>query len=155
MEKQQLENYLQDIPKPAPEAPPTQEALRLTLMNAKLSSRMGTLLIVLPGLLVLVFFLQNTLHVLPGLTRWFGAAVSGIPLPLRAVLLFLFLVGFPFIAVLMNLLAIIHYRFNPLRKELTIVVRMKWKNILIAVAGSVLASFYILHLLADTILSKN
>jgi hypothetical protein len=155
MEKQQLENYLKEIPKPEPEAPATQEELRLTLMNAKLSSRVGTFLIVLPGLLVLVFFLQNTLHILPGLTRWFGAEVSGIPLPLRAVLLFLFLIGFPFIAVLMNLLAIIHYRFNPLRKELTIVVRMKWKNILIAVAGSALASFYILHLLADTILSKN
>ena len=155
MEKQQLENYLKDIPKPAPEAPATQDALRLTLMNAKLSSRVGTLLIVLPGLLVLAFFLQNTLHVLPGLTRWFGAEVTWIPLPLRTVLLFLFLVGFPFIAVLMNLLAIIHYRFNPLRKELTIVVRMKWKNILIAVAGAALAAFYILHLLADTILSKN
>jgi len=155
MEKQQLETYLKDIPKPAPEAPATQDALRLTLMNAKLSSRVGTLLIVLPGLLVLAFFLQNTLHVLPGLTRWFGAEVTWIPLPLRTVLLFLFLVGFPFIAVLMNLLAIIHYRFNPLRKELTIVVRMKWKNILIAVAGAALAAFYILHLLADTILSKN
>jgi uncharacterized integral membrane protein len=155
MEKQQLENYLKDIPKPAPEAPATQEELRLTLMNAKLSSRTGTFLIVLPGLLILVFFLQNTLHVLPGLTGWFDAELTRVPLPLRAVLLFLFLVGFPFIAVLMNLLAIIHYRFNPLRRELTIVVRMKWRNILIAVAGAALASFYILHLLADAILSKN
>jgi hypothetical protein len=123
-------------------------------MNAKRSSRMGTLLILLPGLLILVFFLQNTFHILPGLTRWFGDEITRVPLPLRAVLVFLFLAGFPFIAVLMNLLAIIHYRFNPLRKELTIVVRMKWKNIFIAVAGAALASFYILHLLADTILSK-
>jgi hypothetical protein len=144
MDKGKLENYIKDIPKPVPEPPVTQEILRLTLMNAKRSSWVGLILIILPGLIVLLAFLQNTLHVLPGLTRWFVHDAGLIPMPLRAILFFLFLVGFPFIAVVVNLLAIIYYRYNPLRKEVTIVVKMKWNNILVAVFACALASFYIL-----------
>ncbi len=154
MDKQKLEQYLRDIPKPEATPPAMQEPLRLTLMDAKRSSRAGTLLIILPGLLILAFFLQNTLHIFPGLTRWFGNEATRVPMPLRAILFFLFLVGFPLIALVTNLLAIIYYRFNPIRKELTIIVRMRWKNILVAVVGGALASFYILHLLADSLLAN-
>jgi hypothetical protein len=153
MEQKKLGEYLKDIPLPEPTPPPQQEMLKMTLLNAKRSSVFGALLVVLPGLLVFLAFLQNVLHLSPGLTRWFANVFSSIPLPARAVVMFAFLVGFPFIAVVLNILAIVYYRFNVIKKELTIVVRMRWPNILVAIAGAALASFYVFHLLADSLLS--
>jgi hypothetical protein len=141
-------DFLKEIPLPEPAPPPQQEMLKVVLFDARRSSFFGTLLVVLPGLIVLLVFLQYIFHWSPGLTRWFRDVFPSIPLPARTVVIFIFLVGFPFIAVVLNILAIVYYRFNVIRKELTIVVRMRWPNILVAVAGAAFASFYILHLLA-------
>ena len=154
MTDEKLGDYLKEIPKP--EAPPAkgQEMLKLALMNARRSSVIGAILIVLPGALIGLFLLQNGLHVLPGLTRWLAGEGTFLPLPARAIVAFVFLVGFPLLAVILNLLSITWYRYDRARKELTITVRMRWINVLIAIAGNALASFYVLHLLADTILGK-
>ena len=154
MDKQRLADYLQEIPKPVVPPPGEQEMLRVTLMNARRSSVFGFWLILLPGLLILVFFLNTLFHWDSGIVRWLAGGGSFLPLPLRALLVFIFLVGFPFIAVVLNLLAVTYYRYSPIRRELTITVRMKWPNLVIAIAGCALASFYILHLLADTLLNK-
>lgn len=155
MDKEKLGDYLKDIPKPAPPPVKGQEMLKLALMNARRSSVIGTILIVLPGSLIFLFLLQNTFHLFPGLTRWLAGAGTFLSLPLRAVVAFLFLVGFPLLAVILNLLAITWFRYDRTRKELNITLRMRWINLLIVIAGGVLASFYVLHLLADTLLGKN
>ncbi|HXB94123.1 MAG TPA: hypothetical protein VNU70_03155 [Puia sp.] len=154
MDKQRLSDYLKDIPKPAPPPAQGQEMLKLTLMNARRSSVVGTILIILPGGLILLFLLQNNFHLFPGLTRWLAGEGTFLPLPLRAIVAFLFLVGFPLLAVVFNLLAITWFRYDPIRKEWTITIRMRWRNVLVAGVSSALASFYVLHLLADTILGK-
>lgn len=152
MDNEKMGEYLVNIPKPVPRLPPEQERLKLTILNSKRSSVAGAILIILPGFLIFIVILQNIFHIPPDITRWLAGRTYYVPLPLRAFLFFLFLVGFPFIAVILNLLAITYYKYNVLRKEVQITIRMKWPNILIAVAGAALASFYILHLLADTLL---
>ena len=154
MTDEKLGDYLKEIARPA--APPAkgQEMLKVALMNARRSSVIGAILIILPGLLILLFFLQNGLHLLPGLTRWLAGEGTFLPLPARAIVAFVFLVGFPVLAVIFNLLAIAWFRYDRVRKELTVVVRMRWLNVSIAIVGSALASFYVMHLLADTILGK-
>jgi hypothetical protein len=155
MDQEKLGDYLKEIPKPAPPPPAQgQEMLKLTLMNARRSSVVGAILIILPGGLIFLFLLQNSLHLFPGLTRWLAGEGTFLPLPQRAIVAFLFLVGGPLLAVIFNLLAITWYRYDRARKELTITLRMRWTNILIVVIGSALASFYVIHLLADTILGK-
>ncbi|HEV9038669.1 MAG TPA: hypothetical protein VGQ51_18660 [Puia sp.] len=154
MTDEKLGNYLKEISKP--EAPPArgQEMLKVTLMNARRSSVIGAVLIILPGGLILLFLLQNSLHLAPGVTRWLAGEGTFLPLPARAIVAFVFLVGFPVLAVILNMLAITWYRYDRARKELTVTVRMRWINVLIIIAGSALASFYVLHLLADTIMNK-
>jgi hypothetical protein len=154
MDKRKLGDYLKEIPKPAPAPAKGQEMLKLTLMNARRSSVIGAILIILPGGLILLFLLQNSFHLFPGLTRWLAREGTFLPLPGRAIVAFLFLVGFPLLAVILNMLAITWLRYDRTRKELNITLRMRWINILIALIGSALASFYVLHLLADTILGK-
>jgi len=154
MTEEKLGDYLREMPKPDPPTTEAQKMLKLTLMNARRSSVAGAILIVLPGALIFLFFLQNSLHLFPGLTRWLAQDGTILPLPLRAIVAFLFLVGFPLLAVILNLLAITWFRYDRARRELTVLLRLRWVNILIAIAGSALASLYVLHLLADTILGN-
>ena len=152
MTKEKLSNYLTDIPKPEAPATDNEKLVRLALLSARRSAMIGLVLIALPGILILLLFLQNTFHLFPGLTRWLAGSGSFLPFPARAVVVFIFLVGFPFVAVAVNLLSISWYRYYHFRRELVISIRMRWPNILIAIIGSALAAFYILHLLADTLL---
>lgn len=142
------------MPKPEPPASQAQQALKLTLMSARRSSIGGAILVALPGMLIFLFFLQHSLHLLPGLTRWLASKGNLLPLPQRAIVAFLFLVGFPLLAVILNLLAITWFHYDGSRKELTVTLRLRWLNVAIVIAGSALAAFYVLHLLADTILGN-
>ena len=151
MTKEKLSGYLTDIPKPEAPATESEKMVRLALLSARRSAVLGVVLIALPGLLIFLFFLQNTFHLFPGLIRWLAGSGTFLPLPLRAILVFFFLVGFPFVAVAVNLLSISWYRYYHFRRELVISIRMRWQNLLIAIIGGALAAFYILHLLADTL----
>jgi hypothetical protein len=154
MTKEKIEKYLTDIPKPEPPAIEGREMLKLALLNARRSSRIGIVLVALPGLLIFLFFLQNTLHLFPGFTRWLAGSGTFLPLPWRAIVFFIFLVGFPLVAVAVNLLSISYYRYHRFRREFTITIRLRWWNLIIAIIGAGLAAFYILHLLADTLLAR-
>jgi hypothetical protein len=154
MTAEKLGDYLKEIPKPVVPPAKEQEMLKLALLNARRSSVAGVLLIILPAGLIGLFLLQNGLHLLPGVTKWLAGEGTFLPLPARAIAAFVFLVGFPMLAVILNLLAITWFRYDRVRKELTVSVRMRWINVVIVIAGGALASFYVLHLLADTILSK-
>lgn len=153
MTKEKIGDYLIDIPKPAPIPTEGQEMLKVTLLSARRSSRIGTVLIALPGTVIFLFFLQNTLHLFPAWTRWLAGTGTFLPLPWRAILVFIFLVGFPFVAVAINLLSISWFRYDHFRRELSITVRLRWPNLLIVIIGGALAAFYVLHLLADTLIS--
>ena len=152
MTKKKLSNYLTEVAKPEAPATENEKVLRLALLSARRSAVVGLVLIAFPGLLVFLLFLQNAFHLFPGLTRWLAGSGTFLPLPARAIVVFVFLVGFPFVAVAVNLLSISWYRYYHFRHELVISIRMRWPNILIAIIGSALAAFYILHLLADTLL---
>ena len=154
MTKEKLSGYLTNIPKPEAPVTESEKMVRLALLSARRSAVFGIVLIALPGILIFVFFLQNTFHIFPGLIRWLAGSGSFLPLPVRAILVFFFLVGFPLVAVAVNLLSISWYRYFHFRRELVISIRMRLPNLLIAIIGSVLAAFYILHLLADTLLGR-
>jgi hypothetical protein len=154
MTQEKIEAYLKDIPKPAPPATEGEKIFRMSLLSARRSSIIGLVLIALPGALVFLLFLQNTFHVFPGLIRWMAGSGTFLPLPVRSLLVFLFLVGFPFLAIAVNLLSVSWFRYYHFKKELVISVRMRWPNLLIAIIGGALAAFYILHLLADTLLKR-
>jgi len=152
MDSEKMEEYLKTLPKPNPDAPASQKTLRFSLLSARRSSRIGFWLIALPGLVILVFFLQNILHWDTGLIRWLGNQGPSLSNPAKALLVFLFLVGFPLIAVVINLLSLCHFQYDRASREFTIILKIRWWNVLITVSGAALAAFYILHLLADTLL---
>jgi len=146
-----MAEYLETVPKPVPANPPNQKILKMSLLTARRSSWIGLWLIALPGVVLLLFFIQNLLHLRPGLTQWLSHSMPSLSAPFRAVLIFIFLVGFPLIAVTLNLLSLCHFQFDRIKQEFHITFKMRWWNIILTMAGGALASFYILHLLADTL----
>jgi hypothetical protein len=154
MDPHKLEEYLKTLPKPEPAMPPAQKILKISLLSARRSSRIGFWLVALPGMVILLFILQNILHLDIGIIRWLGGLGPHLSTPARAVLVFVFLIGFPLIAVVINLLSLSHFHYDKLSREFTITFKIRWWNIVITLAGGALAAFYTMHLLADTLLGK-
>jgi hypothetical protein len=152
MEKDNLIEYLKDIPKPVPTPAPDQKILKVSLLDARRSSRIGFWLIALPGIVILLFIIQNLFHFDTYLPGWVGRNVSSPSTPVRVLLVFVFLVGFPLIAIVLNLLSISYFKYDKAKREFNIIFRIRWWNIAITLAGGALCSFYILHLLADSLL---
>jgi len=152
MNRENLENYLETLPKPKPDLPASQKILKVALFSARRSSRIGFWLVLLPGLVIFLFFLQNVIHVDTGLIRFLEKQGPSLSTPVKAALLFIFLVGFPLIAVVINLLSLSHFQYDRPSKEFTITLKIRWWNILITLMGAALAVFYILHILADSLL---
>jgi hypothetical protein len=139
MDKERLEDYLKTIPKPEPALPEEQQVLKIALLSARKSSRIGLLLVGLPGVVVLLFIFQQTFLV-PVTVRWPGA-----------IFIFSFLIGSPLLAVFLNLLSLCYFHYDKERKEFHMTFRIRWWNILITLAGGGLATFFILQLLAGSI----
>jgi len=152
MDRMNLVDYLKTIPKPTPTETGEKEKLKIFLVTARKSSRIGLLLIGLPSLLISLFILQALFHFKFGFIRWFGENTPSLPTPAKAMLIFAFLVGFPMIAMVLNLLSLSHFQFDERSREFRVTFRIRWWNIVIALAGGALATFYILHILADTLL---
>ena len=148
MDRMNLVDYLKTIPKPTPTETAGQERLRVFLVTARKSSRIGLLLIGLPSLLISLYILQALFHFRFGFIRWLGENPSTLPTPVKAVLIFVFLVGFPMIAMVLNLLSLSDFHFDGRNREFRITFRVRWWNVVIALAGGALATFYILHILA-------
>jgi|SRR5580693_1386127 hypothetical protein len=154
MDQEKLSEYLKTIPKPEPTSPQAQRILKITLLTARRSSRIGILLIALPGLVILLFMLQNLFHLDTGFIKWLTSNVSFMSNPARALVVFIFIVGFPLIAVVINLLSLCYFQYDRLSREFHITFKIRWWNIIITVIGGALASFYTVHLLADTLLGN-
>jgi len=151
MDRLNMVDYLKTIPKPGPTETGGKKDLRIFLMTARRSSRIGIFLIGMPSLLLALFIFQSLFHIRLGFIRWLGEDFF-LPSPLKAMMVFVFLVGFPMIAIVLNLLSLTHFQFDKARREFNIVFRIRWWNIVIVIAGGALASFYILHILADSLI---
>lgn len=152
MDTKDVEKYLENIDKPLPPKPPEHDSLKIALMNSKRSSRAGLLLIALPFLIIFIFFLQNLLNLPPELTNWIDRATSSFPGYSRAIFFFLLLTGFPFLAIIINMLSITYFQYSKAKKEFNIIIKIRWWNITITLIAAAIASFYIFHLLSDTII---
>ena len=153
MDRMNLVDYLKTIPKPTPTETGENEKFKIFLVTARKSSRIGLLLIGLPSLLISIFILQSLFHFKFGFIQWLVGNTPSFPTPAKAALIFVFLVGFPMIAMVLNLLSLSHFQFDKRGREFRATFRIRWWNIVIVLAGGALATFYILHILADTLLS--
>ncbi len=133
MENDEFSKKLQEMHKPDIESPTHQVQLKITLLNAKRSANIGLILVILPCLFLAAVFIKYFLHIdLPSfssLEEWMSKKDQNIIIKLLFPLL---LIGAPLLALIFNLLAILHFDLDKKANELIITFKIKWFNIFVS-----------------------
>ncbi len=61
------------------------------------------------------------------------------------------MVGLPLVAIVLNGLAIVYAEYNKLTKEISIVIKLKWINILIIAVSAMMICIFILYAVVENI----
>jgi len=136
MDDKDFIDKLENMPKPDVNANSSQRQIRLALMNTKKSSFWGIWFLVVPVfflfcVVIKYFFhwnwgiMDNFIEMMASLdknssTRWVT--------PVMFVLL-------PKLGALLNLLAIMHFAYDKVSRELIVSIRLKWINIALAIVS--------------------
>jgi hypothetical protein len=133
MENEEFSQKLQKMNKPQIESATHQLQLKITLLNAKRSARIGVVLVIIPCLFLLAVLMKYFMHInLPSfsaLEDWMADKNHNV---LTKILIPILLIGAPFIALIFNLLAILHFGFEKKVSEFMITVKLKWFNIIVS-----------------------
>lgn len=153
MEENKIEEFMENLSKPQVEEIPYEKVFKLALLNSRKSSVIGILLIGFPAIVLFVAIAQ-TIFNFNILDEAFSNLTSHLSLHLKAIIFFILTVGFPIIAVAINMLSITFFSYNREQKELNFAFKIRWWNVFITLAGGLLASFFLLHLIADSLAGK-
>ncbi len=152
MDNKQTEDHLKNIAKPSAPDPNQKEILKLALLNARKSSAIGIVLVGLPAILIALSIIQNAFQIHAGIISRINQFMPSVPIQTRAVFFFIFLVGSPLIAIALNILSITYFQYDKNRREFNITIKIRWWNIIITLVGAAFASFYVFHILADSLM---
>lgn len=123
---------------------------RTYLLNTRRSAIVGLLLLVLPFLFLLSNIIEYVLKFNPGIIRkvvdlfvyfdqypalWFVGP--------------LILLGGPLVAVLLNLLSILHIHYEKKSNEVILSIKLKWLNLIIIVVCVLIVGAFFLYLIVE------
>ena len=150
MDEEKLVKKLESLKCPDPQSPLRQQRLKLVLVNARRSSWIGFVCIVFPGLFILGVLLKYGFHLdLPFFTD-LEEKMAQID---RSALHFLspvVMAGAPLAALVLNLLAIMHFHLDKARSELQVSVKLRMVNlVIIAICLFILAMLFV-HAVAES-----
>lgn len=154
MEKQDLENMMDKMNIPKVEIPEYQKEFRTRLLSTKKSAMIGVLLLITPFLflvgVIFKHYLQIDLGILTALYEYIASldAKYGDDSIINWVFRFL-LLGGPLVAVLYNLFAIVHVRYEKNLKEVIIGIKIKWVNISIILICKIIFFIFVLYLIIE------
>ena len=152
MENEEFSQKLQKMYKPEIESTTHQLQLKITLLNAKRSAGIGVVLVVIPCLFLLAVFMKYFMHInLPSFSaveEWMADKNHN---ALIKVLIPVLLIGAPFIALIFNLLAILHFSFEKKVNELIITVKLKWLNIIVSLICLLILFCFFLYAIGENL----
>lgn len=153
-EKENFEELLKNMEQPVVDTGNYQREFRLSLLNTRKSALVGLLLLVLPFLFLIgvVFshYLQIEVPAITSLYHWISDLDEryGDHSPLNWIFRILLTVG-PLVAILLNLMAVTHIRFESKPPELILSFKLRWLNWLIILACTTVFSVFFLYLLIE------
>jgi uncharacterized membrane protein len=152
MENEEFSQKLQKMHKPHIESETHQVQLKITLLNAKRSARIGVVLILIPCLflsgVLMKYFMHINLPSFSALEEWMADKNHNV---LTKMLIPLLLIVTPFIALIFNLLAILHFNFEKKLNELKITVKLKWFNISVALICLLILFCFFLYAIGENL----
>ncbi len=144
MKNEDIENKLENLNMPEINPGQHKDKLRLTLLNMSRSHKMGYAFVIIPLLFLFGIFFTRVLNIYIPLVddieqlmaRWDKVSYLKLVFPILYLVL-------PFIALVVNLLASLHFSLNSQKKELNIIYRFRWGNfIIISISLFILIAFF-------------
>jgi hypothetical protein len=152
MENEEFSKQLQQMHKPQVESTTHQLQLKLALLNAKRSARIGVVLVIIPFLFLLAVLMKYFMHInLPSfsaLEDWMSDKNHNV---LIKTLIPILLIGAPFIALIFNLLAILHFNFEKKVSEFIITIKLKWLNIIVSLICVLILFCFFLYAVGENL----
>lgn len=152
MEKENLEDAMKNLSSPNISAESHMKYFKVYLLNTKKSAYLGYILLLTPFLFLLgvifSFYLEIKIPIINGIYQWISEN-DDTPI-LNWVLRFL-LLGGPLIAILINLLSVIHFQWNSKLKEFIITLKVKWLNLSIIIVCSLIFLIFFTYLVIENL----
>ena len=147
MDKNELEKKLENLSVPQLPQLEHQQQLKLSIMSAKKSARASLWLLLIPFLFFVSAFLRQLNISIPGsLLDEYSLHWSSW---LRILVFAVIIIGFPLIAVILNLLSIIWLQYDREQKVLNISIRMRTVNLVIIVVAGLVALLFTIVMIMD------
>lgn len=148
-EKDKIEEIMENLEPPIVDVSNHQKEFRLTLLNTKKSAVIGAFLLIFPLLflsgVILKHYLQIDFGIFTSLYEWieFVDQKYGDSSLLNWIIRVLLLFG-PLVAIGINLLSVLHIRYEKAAKEIVMSLKLKWLNwVIIAVCSAIFFIFFL------------
>lgn len=152
MENIEFEKQLQNLKIPQTEPLSHQQFLKITLLNARKSSQIGLLFVLIPCLflvgILIKYYLGVDFKLFSSLEE---VMVSFDRIPYLTWIFPFLLIGLPLISIIINSLSVTHFYWERVRKELVITIKFKLINIAIIVISAAIIAVFLLYAIVEHI----
>ncbi len=157
MENDDFIKKLEHLDKPNVGETQHRDAIKLTVLGAKKSAALGVWLVAVPAFFLFCIFMKYMIFKSKGtsidvfeemLSTWDKNPTSWFIAPMA-------FIGFPLLALVLNILAVTHYSFDKNRKELSVQFKFTWYNWLILLTALAIIGVFASYLISDFILENH
>ncbi len=150
MNENEFEKQMENLKTPQADTSTHQQILKITLLNAKKSSRLAIVFIIIPCLFLFGVFVKYLLgidfKIFSSLEDEMAALDKISYLRWLSPLL---LVGLPLTGIVINLLAITHFYWDKMKKELIITIKYRLINIILLLISIGIVCIFILYAIVE------
>jgi hypothetical protein len=150
MKENEFEKQMENLKTPNADTSSQQQILKITLLNAKKSSRFGIAFIIIPCLFLFGVFLKYALgidfKIFSSLEDEMAMLDKTSYLKWLSPLL---LVGLPLAGIVINLLVITHFYWDRLKKEFIITIKYRLVNIILLLISISIVGIFILYAIGE------
>ena len=150
MKEQEFEKQMENLKTPQVDDIRHQQILKITLLNAKKSSHLGIVFIIIPCLFLLGVFIKYLLGIDFGIFTSIEETMATLDkTPSLKWIAPLLLVGLPSISIIINSLAITHFYWDNHKRELIITVKFRLLSIILLLISIAIVTIFFLYAITD------
>src|SRR5689334_13069790 len=152
MEKDEFEKKMEGLKTPGVENISHYRELKLMLVSAKKSAAIGFWFILIPVYFLFCVFMKYYFHVNLHIFDVMVDLMTELDkTPGMKYFSPLLLVGLPLIGIVLNALAILHFKYEKSWKEVQVTIKLRWFNILIIAISAFLVCTFIMYVFIENI----
>ena len=146
-----LEKRLENLNLPKIPELKDQQQVKLSILNARKSARIGLFMLAIPFLILAGAFIETLFKVAIPPWSWLKAVNPSLPVWMRVSIFVIIVIILPLTALVINILSITWFNYDKKQKVFSVSVKFKTVNLIIIAIAKVLALLFIGHAIADWI----